>query len=93
VQDRWLMPQGGIEPDEVPLAAALQEEIGTDNATVIVESPKWKWLLRCLERVAVRSPGAGQGSRPARAWRRTRRRPGRCAPRKGAVTREGADHP
>jgi hypothetical protein len=29
---------------ENALAAALQEEIGTDNITVIVESPKWKCI-------------------------------------------------
>jgi|GEM_PF-3506343 len=38
-QDGWQMPQGGIAPGEAPLAAALRElreEIGTDQAELIV---------------------------------------------------------
>jgi putative (di)nucleoside polyphosphate hydrolase len=38
--ETWQMPQGGIEPGEDPLHAAmreLREEIGTDNVTVLAE--------------------------------------------------------
>ncbi|MBF0326377.1 MAG: RNA pyrophosphohydrolase [Alphaproteobacteria bacterium] len=40
----WQFPQGGIDEDEEPLAAALREmkeEIGTDKAEVIAESRDW----------------------------------------------------
>ncbi len=40
----WQMPQGGIERDESPAAAALRElyeEIGTDNAEIVTESRGW----------------------------------------------------
>ena len=40
----WQMPQGGIEPDETPRAAALRElkeEIGTDNVLLLAESRDW----------------------------------------------------
>lgn len=39
--EAWQMPQGGIEPGEDPLHAAmreLKEEIGTDNVAVLAES-------------------------------------------------------
>ena len=42
--DAWQMPQGGIDPGESPLAAALRElkeEIGTDKAKPIAESKGW----------------------------------------------------
>ncbi len=38
------MPQGGIDPGEEPAATALRElreEIGTDKATILAESPEW----------------------------------------------------
>lgn len=41
----WQMPQGGIDPDEDPRAAALRElaeEIGTAKATIIAESGVWR---------------------------------------------------
>ncbi len=42
--EAWQMPQGGIDPGEVPNATALRElkeEIGTDKAEIIYESPDW----------------------------------------------------
>jgi len=42
--EAWQMPQGGIEPGEEPLAAALRElreEIGTDHVEVQAESRGW----------------------------------------------------
>ena len=44
IADAWQMPQGGIDPDEDPQAAALRElreEIGTDRAELIRESRYW----------------------------------------------------
>lgn len=40
----WQMPQGGIDKGEEPRAAAmreLHEEIGTDKAKIIAETPDW----------------------------------------------------
>jgi putative (di)nucleoside polyphosphate hydrolase len=40
----WQMPQGGIDPGETPLRAALRElkeEIGTDKAEILGESSTW----------------------------------------------------
>ena len=40
----WQMPQGGLDQDETPEAAALrelEEEIGTRRATVLFASPGW----------------------------------------------------
>jgi len=40
----WQMPQGGIDPGEEPMAAAMremEEEIGTRNAEIIAETPDW----------------------------------------------------
>ncbi|MFO1243268.1 MAG: RNA pyrophosphohydrolase [Rickettsiales bacterium] len=42
--EAWQMPQGGIDKDEEPRAAAireLEEEIGTKKATIIAESKDW----------------------------------------------------
>jgi putative (di)nucleoside polyphosphate hydrolase len=41
---QWQMPQGGIRDGESPASAALRElreEIGTDNVTILAESPRW----------------------------------------------------
>ena len=40
----WQMPQGGIDENENPEEAVwreMQEEIGTDNATMIKQSEQW----------------------------------------------------
>lgn len=40
----WQMPQGGIDEGESPAEAArreMREEIGTDRAEIIAESPRW----------------------------------------------------
>ena len=40
----WQMPQGGIDPDEKPEEAAfreLNEEVGTNNASIIYEYEPW----------------------------------------------------
>lgn len=42
--DAWQMPQGGIDKDERPRAAALrelEEEIGTDKARIVAVTPDW----------------------------------------------------
>jgi len=42
--EAWQMPQGGIDPGEAPADTALRElreEIGTDKATILGESPDW----------------------------------------------------
>ena len=44
VLDAWQMPQGGIDSDEMPPAAAwreLREEVGTDAAQLVAESRRW----------------------------------------------------
>lgn len=44
VAEAWQMPQGGIDPGETPLVAALRElkeEIGTDKAVLLAESRDW----------------------------------------------------
>jgi putative (di)nucleoside polyphosphate hydrolase len=41
----WQMPQGGIDPGEEPLWAALREmreEIGTDRASLLMASRVWR---------------------------------------------------
>jgi len=40
----WQVPQGGIDPGEAPLDAAvreLREEVGTDKAELLAECPDW----------------------------------------------------
>jgi putative (di)nucleoside polyphosphate hydrolase len=40
----WQMPQGGIDPGEAPLDAAmreLEEETGTGNVSLLAEAPDW----------------------------------------------------
>jgi putative (di)nucleoside polyphosphate hydrolase len=42
--EAWQMPQGGIDKDESPIAAAwreMREEIGTDRAELLAESRDW----------------------------------------------------
>jgi len=43
--EAWQMPQGGIDAGETPAAAArreLAEEVGTDKAVILAESPIWR---------------------------------------------------
>lgn len=57
----WQLPQGGIDPGESPVDAALrelEEEIGTAAAAVLSEAPTWTpydW-----PEGAVRTPGKGK---------------------------------
>lgn len=40
----WQLPQGGIDEGETPVEAAmreLKEEIGTDKAEIVAETPSW----------------------------------------------------
>jgi putative (di)nucleoside polyphosphate hydrolase len=42
--DHWQMPQGGIDEGEEPREAAfreMEEEIGTRNAEIVAEHPRW----------------------------------------------------
>jgi putative (di)nucleoside polyphosphate hydrolase len=42
--EAWQMPQGGIDPGETPLEAALRElreEVGTDRTELLAESRGW----------------------------------------------------
>lgn len=44
IGEAWQMPQGGVERDETPLAAALREldeEIGTRNVDVVIATKDW----------------------------------------------------
>lgn len=64
--DAWQMPQGGIEENENPQAAAfreLREELGTDNARILAETKTWlRYELppEVLERWGRRSRWRGQ---------------------------------
>ena len=43
-EEAWQMPQGGIDGDEAPIAAAmreLSEELSTTNVEVVAESSRW----------------------------------------------------
>ena len=43
--EAWQMPQGGIDPGETPLEAALRElreEVGTDAVELLAESRVWR---------------------------------------------------
>ncbi|HEX2529071.1 MAG TPA: RNA pyrophosphohydrolase [Geminicoccus sp.] len=43
--EAWQLPQGGIDPSETPLSSAvreLREEAGTDAATLLKESDRWR---------------------------------------------------
>ena len=44
ISDAWQFPQGGIDEGETPKAALLrelEEEIGTDDVSVVAEYPEW----------------------------------------------------
>ena len=43
--EAWQMPQGGIDRGETPVMAVMRElaeEVGTDKAVILVESPIWR---------------------------------------------------
>jgi len=55
ISENWQMPQGGIDDGETPQVAAMremQEEIGTNNATIIAESKDWYYYDLPSELVA-----------------------------------------
>ena len=44
MKDNWQFPQGGIDEEEEPKAAALRElyeEVGIQNAELVYENPDW----------------------------------------------------
>ena len=44
IEEAWQMPQGGIDGDETPIAAAMRElpeELGTANVEVVAELSRW----------------------------------------------------
>ncbi len=44
IEEAWQMPQGGIDGDETPIAAAMRElpeELGTTNVELVAESSRW----------------------------------------------------
>ena len=46
IAEAWQMPQGGIDPGEDPVEAAVRElgeEIGTTKAEIVAESKSWHW--------------------------------------------------
>jgi putative (di)nucleoside polyphosphate hydrolase len=62
----WQMPQGGIDDDEEPSAAAfreLKEEIGTDAAEILAESNDWLFYDLPTELVGKAWGGRWRGQR------------------------------
>jgi len=67
--EMWQMPQGGIEPGETPREAALRElveEVGTDRAVILAESPGWLHYDLPAELAASRWDGRYRGQ--AQRW-------------------------
>lgn len=64
--EAWQMPQGGIEPGEEPLHAALRElkeEIGTNNVEVLAESTEFHQYDLPLELIGKARHGGWRGQR------------------------------